>query len=135
MKNDQNKDVGDVREKRRPFTRKSSPSIKVYCFPEEKALIAQNARTAGKSISAFLLAVGQGSTLHGIVDYENVRQLAKVNGDLARLTNVLQLWLSDDFRTAAFDTNIIRRLLQRIDETQDELTRIMKIMTRSRSLL
>jgi hypothetical protein len=36
------------------------------------------------SLSAFLLAVGQ-LPHQGVVDYEQVRELARINGDLGRL--------------------------------------------------
>lgn len=83
-------------------TRKGSTPIKVYCLPEERALIEKNAAAAGLSLSAFLLAVGQGYEVKGITDYERVRELARINGDLGRLGGLLKLWLSDDVRTAKF---------------------------------
>ena len=63
-------------------TRKNSAPIKVYCLPEERALIEANAAAAGLSKSAFLLNVGQGYRVQGVTDYEHVREMARINGDL-----------------------------------------------------
>ena len=112
-------------EKDKKLTRKGSPPIKVYCLPEERELIVANARAAGMSLSAFLLAVGQGYQVSGIVDYERVRELARINGDLGRLGGLLKLWLTNDERTSHFNEATIRALLGRIDATQDEMGRVM----------
>lgn len=112
-------------EKDKKPTRKGSPPIKVYCLPEERELIVANARAAGMSLSAFLLAVGQGYQVSGIVDYERVRELARINGDLGRLGGLLKLWLTNDERTSHFNEATIRALLGRIDATQDEMGRVM----------
>ncbi|MCP4290160.1 MAG: conjugal transfer transcriptional regulator TraJ [Gammaproteobacteria bacterium] len=112
-------------EKDKKQTRKNSPPIKVYCLPEERELIVDNARAAGMSLSAFLLAVGQGYQVRGIMDYERVRELARINGDLGRLGGLLKLWLTNDERTAHFSEATIRALLGRIDATQEEMGRVM----------
>lgn len=106
-------------------TRKANPPIKVYCLPDEKKTIEENARAAGKSTSAFLLAVGQGYHVAGITDYEQVRELAKINGDLGRLGGLLKLWLTNDERTATFGEPTIRAVLAKIEKNQDELARVM----------
>nr|AFY24257.1 conjugal transfer relaxosome component [Shuttle vector pKV12]AWI97856.1 TraJ [Shuttle vector pBACOV]AWI97859.1 TraJ [Shuttle vector pBACOV-sfGFP]AXF54472.1 TraJ [Shuttle vector pBACOV-SPLipB-cel8A]AXF54477.1 TraJ [Shuttle vector pPgrac-cel8A]AXF54483.1 TraJ [Shuttle vector pPxylA-cel8A]AXF54489.1 TraJ [Shuttle vector pPxylA+-cel8A]AXF54495.1 TraJ [Shuttle vector pP43-cel8A]AXF54500.1 TraJ [Shuttle vector pPtrnQ-cel8A]AXF54505.1 TraJ [Shuttle vector pPylb-cel8A]AXF54510.1 TraJ [Shuttle len=65
-------------------TRKGSPPIKVYCLPDERRAIEEKAAAAGMSLSAYLLAVGQGYKITGVVDYEHVRELARINGDLGQ---------------------------------------------------
>ena len=62
-------------------TRKSSPPIKVYCLPEERELIEANAKRAGISVARYLRDVGQGYQIKGVMDYEYVRELVRVNGD------------------------------------------------------
>lgn len=114
-------------------TRKGSPPIKVYCLPDERERIEANARAAGLSLSAFLLAVGQGYRVQGITDYEQVRELARINGDLGRLGGLLKLWLTDDVRTAKFGEATIRALLTRIEVTQDEMGRVMHSVVRPRA--
>ncbi|MDF7677041.1 conjugal transfer transcriptional regulator TraJ [Neisseriaceae bacterium ESL0693] len=118
--------------KNKNITRKSSSPIKVYCLPEERALIEQNASTAGLSMSSFLLAVGQGYEVKGITDFENVRVLARINGDLGRLGGLLKLWLTDDVKTINFSEATILALLGRIEANQDEMARIMKFVVRPR---
>lgn len=68
-------------------TRKGSPPpIKVYCLPDERALIEENAKRAGMSVGGYLREVGQGYQITDIVDYEHVRELARINGNLGRLS-------------------------------------------------
>lgn len=107
-------------------TRKGSSPIKVYCLPLEKKQIEAQAKAAGLSLSTFLLSVGLGYEVPGILDNQRVETLAKVNGDLGRLGGLLKLWLSNDPRAANIDHGTVRALLKRIEATQDEMHRIMR---------
>jgi len=117
----------------RPPTRKSSPPIKVYCLPEERARIEANAKAAGMSLARFLREVGQGYRVKSVVDYEQVRALARINGDLGRLGGLLKLWLSNDERTAPVGEATLRALLSKIEATQDEMARTMMAVVRPRA--
>lgn len=117
----------------RPPTRKGSPPIKVYCLPEEKARIEANAKTAGMSVARFLREVGQGYRVKSVVDYQQVRALARINGDLGRLGGLLKLWLSNDERTAHIGEATLRALLSKIESTQEEMARIMMAVVRPRA--
>ncbi|MDX6018614.1 conjugal transfer transcriptional regulator TraJ [Shewanella indica] len=119
--------------KQTTVTRKNSPPIKVYCLPEEKEEIERHARQAGLSVARYLREVGQGYEIKGITDYEHVRELARINGDLGRLGGLLKLWLTDDVRTAHFGEATILALLGRIEATQDEMGRVMKAVVRPRA--
>ncbi|GIU52773.1 conjugal transfer relaxosome component TraJ [Shewanella sairae] len=114
------------------ITRKTQAPIKVYCLPEEKERIAANAAQAGKSSSAFLLAVGQGYEITGVVDAEQVRDMARINGDLGRMGGLLKLWLTDDKRTVGFKKSTLIYLLQRIEANQAELALTMSKVIRPR---
>lgn len=113
----------DTREKP---TRKGSPPIKVYCLPEERKQIEANANAAGLSLSTYLLNVGIGYQIRGMVDHKQVEELARINGDLGRLGGLLKLWLTDDERTAQFGKATIRAVLSRIEATQDQMVELMK---------
>lgn len=115
------------------ITRKSQPPIKVYCLPEEKQTITENADAAGKSVSSFLLAVGQGYRVTGVMDYEKVRELARINGDLGRLGGLLKLWLTKDARAAKFGEETIRAVLTKIEENQAEISKVMTEIVRPKS--
>lgn len=115
---------------KKQITRKSSPPIKVYCLPEERKIIKENAKAAGMSLSAFLLSFGQGYQVQGIVDYERVRDLARINGDLGRVGGLLKLWLTDDVRKAVVGSKAIYDLLARIDEAQAQMAEVMKTIVR-----
>lgn len=111
--------------KAKKVTRKHSPPIKVYCLPAEKQQIKAQADQAGMSAARYLREVGQGYQITGVVDCKQVRELARINGDLGRLGGLLKLWLTDDVRTAKFGEATILALLGRIEATQDEMGRVM----------
>lgn len=113
--------------------RKRRQHLRVPVFPEEKGLIEANAQKAGISVAAYLREVGQGYQITGVLDYQQVRELVRVNGDLGRLGGLLKLWLTDDVRTAQFTEATVRALLGRIEATQDEMSRLMKSVVRPRS--
>lgn len=105
--------------------RKRRHHLRVPVFPDEKETIERQAQQAGLSIARYLREVGQGYEIKGITDYEHVRELARINGDLGRLGGLLKLWLTDDVRTAKFGEATILALLGRIEATQDEMGRVM----------
>lgn len=110
-------------------TRKGNTPIKVYCLPEEKKQIEANARATGLSVSTYLLHVGMGYRVTGIMDYEQVRELSRINGDLGRLGGLLKLWLANDQRTAKFGESTVRMLLGKIEATQHLMGEVaMKIV-------
>jgi hypothetical protein len=114
-------------------TRKGSTPIKVYCLPEERGIIETNAQMAGLSTSSYLLRVGQGYQVKGIMDYEGVRELVRVNGDLGRLGGLLKMWLTNEERLIGIRESTIRELLEKIDETQTEMRLIMKSIVQPRA--
>jgi Mobilization protein NikA len=114
-------------------TRKGSPPIKVYCLPEERRQIEANANAAGLSLSNYLLNVGIGYQIRGIVDHKQVEELARINGDLGRLGGLLKLWLTDEKRTAQFGKATIRAVLARIEATQDQMIETMNRVIRPKA--
>ena len=109
-------------------TRKNSPPIKVYCLPAERLQIEANARAAGLSLSTYLLKVGIGYRMRGMLDHQRVDELARINGDLCRLGELLKLWLQDDARTAVLDEATLRAALARIEATQDRMIAVMRVV-------
>jgi hypothetical protein len=120
-------------EKENKATRKGSPPIKVYCLPEERRQIQANAAATGLSLSTFLLNVGIGYQVRGIVDNKQVEELARINGDLGRLGGLLKLWLTDDARLASVGEATIRAVLARIESTQDQMIHVMGTVVRPRA--
>ena len=112
----------------RPARREHAP-IKVYCLPEERQMIASLAAATGLSLSAYLLAVGQGYLVSSRVDREQVRELALINGDLGRLGGLLKLWLTDEVRAMRHGVNDIRGLLHKIEERQEQMGALMASMS------
>jgi hypothetical protein len=112
--------------------RRRSQHLRVPVFPDEKNEIEENAKRAGISVARYLRDVGQGYQIKGVMDYQQVRELVRVNGDLGRLGGLLKLWLTDDVRTAKFGEATILALLGRIEATQEEMSRIMELIVRPR---
>jgi hypothetical protein len=84
------------------------------------------------SVARFLREVGQGYRVKSVVDYQQVRELARINGDLGRLGGLLKLWLSNDERTAHFGEVTLCAVLSKIESTQDEMARVMMAVVRPR---
>ena len=115
---------------RQKTNRKDSPPIKVYCFPDERETIEQQARSSGLSKSSYLLRVGMGYPIRSIVDHRQVEELVRINGDLGRLGGLLKLWLSNEKSIGGIDARTIRETLQKIDRTQDQMLALMQQVLR-----
>jgi hypothetical protein len=113
-------------EKIEAVTRKSKPPIKVYCLPREREQITANAEATGLSMSTYLLNVGVGYEVRGILDHRQIEELVRINGDLGRLGGLLKLWLTDDVRTAKFGEGTIRAVLSKIEDTQHRMQEVMR---------
>ena len=113
-----------------PKNRKDYQPIKVYCFPNERQTIEQQARSTGLSKSSYLLRVGMGYPIRSIVDHHQVEELVKINGDLGRLGGLLKLWLSNEKSVGGIDARTIRETLQKIDGAQDEMVARMQRVLR-----
>ena len=122
-----------MEESNKQTNQKRRHHLRVPVFPDERAAIEQNAARAGMSVAKFLREVGQGYHITGVVDYEQVIELSRINGDLGRLGGLLKLWLTNDERTAAFGEGTIRALLHRIETTQDEMGEVMKSIVQPRA--
>ena len=121
--------------KRDPKNRKDYQPIKVYCFPEERETIEQQARSTGLSKSSYLLRVGMGYPIRSIVDHHHVEELVKINGDLGRLGGLLKLWLSKEQSVAGIEARTVRETLRKIDATQDEMVNLMSRVLRPQAEL
>ncbi|WP_344963319.1 conjugal transfer transcriptional regulator TraJ [Oceanisphaera sediminis] len=93
------------------------------------------AKRAAMSAARYLREVSQGYHISGVVDYEQVRELARINGDLGRLGGLLKLWLTDDVRTAQFGQSTILAVLSKIEATQEEMGKVMTKIVMPRSEL
>ena len=100
--------------------------LRVPVLPDEAQEIRRNAMSAGKTVAAYLRAVGLGYPVHDILDKHRVEELLRINGDLGRLGGLLKLWLTNDERTAAFGESSIRALLSKIEDTQSELLAVVR---------
>jgi hypothetical protein len=108
-------------------------TVKAYCLPDERAQLQANARAARKSLSTYLLNVGLGYQVLGMLDHQQVEDLIRINGDLGRLGGLFKLWLTNDERTAVFGESTIRALLGKVEATQDELRGVIRSVVMPRA--
>ena len=78
-------------------TRKNSTPIKVYCLPDEKAQIQENAEASGLSVASFIRKVAMGYQVESIVDIEQVVELSRVGNDSNLLIVFYVQIMPDDF--------------------------------------
>jgi hypothetical protein len=104
--------------------RRQVPPIKVWVTDEEKEAIAEMARRAGLSMSAFLLAAGMNAPIKSTVDLMAVADLAKVNGDLGRVAGLLKLWLAEKRGQGASPLEV-EAMMKRFRELQGEMLAVM----------
>ncbi len=120
---------------RAPKNRKDYQPIKVYCFPDEREAIEQQARSTGLSKSSYLLRVGMGYPIRSIVDHHQVEELVKINGDLGRLGGLLKLWLSKETSVAGIEARTVRETLQKIEVAQEQMLGLMQKVLRPQAEL
>jgi len=113
-----------------PKNRKDYQPIKVYCFPDERETIEQQAHSTGLSKSSYLLRVGMGYPIRSIVDHHQVEELVKINGDLGRLGGLLKLWLSKEQSVAGIEARTVRETLQKIEVAQEQMLGLMQKVLR-----
>lgn len=99
--------------------------LRVPVLDNEKAAIEAKATQAGMSVARYLREAGQGYPIKSVVDLEQVRQMARINGDLGRLGGLLKLWLSDETRINQVGPEPVLALLSKIEATQDEMGKVM----------
>lgn len=120
-------------EEKKPI-QKRSHHLRVPVLPDEQEKIEGMAKQVGLSVAAYLREIGQGYQVTGVVDYEQVRELARINGDLGRLGGLLKLWLTDDFKAAEIGKPVIVALLKRIEANQSEMALVMKKIVRPKAV-
>lgn len=108
-------------------TRKSSPSIRVYCIPDKKAHVGAGARNAGKTASSYLPSLGMGYEVGSVIDAYLAGELVKINADRT-LGRTVEMWITNDERFAGFEEAQMRRtigvVLSKIEETQQALLQL-----------
>jgi hypothetical protein len=87
--------------------------VKVYMRPEHKEAAREKARTLGLTLSEYLGRLGANMPLPEPGNHAAIRDLLKVNADLARLGNLLKLALDDDaWRAPGTDLDVEALLLE-----------------------
>lgn len=93
--------------------RRAKNRITVWLLPEEKVEISEKADAHSMSASAYLRQLGLNHPIKSTIDFQSVLELCKINGDLARLGNLLKMWLTNQNRT--LDTGRVTKLLMDLE--------------------
>ena len=91
-------------------SRQRQHALRVYVLPDERSRIAASAERAGLSVANYLRALGLGYEPPSAVDYQAVRDLAKVAGDQGRLGGLLKQWLATKPGEGASEFDVSRLL-------------------------
>ena len=75
--------------------RRSQPPKKVWVTPDERAVLAGRAESAGLSLSAYLRAAGLNHPIRSRTDIAAAQDMLHVAADLGRVAGLLKLWLAE----------------------------------------
>ena len=114
-------------------------ALRVLVSAAEQAEIDGAAERLGMSTSAYLRALGMGYQPLGHLDLDGLERLVQAKADLARMGNLLKLWLSDDTKLAVFKPGqaeaYISKLLPAIHANQVQTYEILQGLVRQGSPL
>ena len=117
----------------------SPHTLRVVVSAAERAAIDAAADRLGMSTSAYLRSLGLGYQPTGHLDKEGIERLVQAKADLARMGNLLKLWLADDAKLAVFKPGeaaaYIGKLLPAIHANQVQTYEILQGLIRQGSPL
>ena len=93
--------------------------LTVYLTPEEHAAITASANRAGVSLSTFSKRVCSGMPVPSLEHTLAVKDMLRINADLARLGGLFKLALSE--KSEGNDRFMLQKLLRDIEATQRDL--------------
>lgn len=103
-------------------------ALRVWVAPEEKDQIQTNAESCSLSCSAYLRQLGLGYIPASKLDATAMRELAKVNGDMGRLSGLLKMMLTNKERHTPELGRRLEGLLEEIEVTQGDLKAIARLL-------
>ena len=113
--------LATARSTMKPKNRKTTTPLKVCVLPEERTFIQEQAKLCCRTTSTYLRDLALGYKPQSKTDLDVVREMMSVNANLARLGNLLKLWLADDQKAQGFNHEQIQALLNVLTETAQTL--------------
>ena len=113
--------LATARSNMKPKNRKTTTPLKVCVLPEERTFIQEQAKLCCRTTSTYLRDLALGYQPQSKTDSDVVREMMSVNANLARLGNLLKLWLADDQKAQGFNHEQIQSLLNVLTETAQTL--------------
>lgn len=100
--------------------------LRVVVDNTEKAAIEEAAQACGQSVSTYLRNLGLGYIPTSQMDKKHVLELVKISSDQGRLGGLLKMWLTNEERQEEVIGAQVRRTLDQINETQQQLLELVK---------
>lgn len=102
--------------------RRRGRPIEVWGTEQEKEMITERANDAGMSRLAYLRALGMNIRVRSRADLGAIEKLAKINGDLGRISGILKISLADN---GAIPRSFFNDLIVEFRRLQCSTTEIM----------
>lgn len=102
--------------------------LQVVLNDSELEYLKKAAKALGVSASNYVRSCALNYKLVPLETLEDVRILAKINGDLGRLGGLLKMWLSNDERLKFSSERELRELLAKINANSKDMEEVMRLM-------
>ena len=115
--------------------RKQTLPIKVFCTPDERQTIIENAKQCGLSVSHYLRAIALGLGNTRIIDFSQTDEMIKTKVELGRILGLLRLCLiqAENFplesRSGFRET--VTDVIQEVEDNQANLKAIIQRAVKS----
>ena len=112
--------------------RKQTLPIKVFCTPDERQAIIENAKQCGLSVSHYLRAIALGLGNTRIIDFSTTDELIKTKVELGRIIGLLKLCLNR-IENIPLDSRVLFRetVTDAIQEVEDNQANLKAIIQRA----
>jgi hypothetical protein len=117
--------VNEPIKKRSNKRKRTGGQYAVRVTAAEREAIEGNAAKCGLTPAAMMRELGCGYEPKSIIDHGHIVAMLQVNGDLARLGNLLKLWLTNSERVKGFKTLQIKQLQNRVERLVDDMDRVV----------
>jgi hypothetical protein len=115
--------------------RKQALPLKVFCTPDERQAIIENAKQCGLSVSHYLRAIALGLGNTRIIDFSQTDELIKTKVELGRIIGLLKLCLNR-VETIPLESRVLFRetvssLIREIEANQASLKALIQRAVKS----
>ena len=126
--------TSEKKTRKKALARRDYRGYNVRVFPEEQAIIANNAKMAGLSVPEFLRRLGLGANIKPVIDPVIGRQIIKHAGEIGKVGGLLKMLLSNSERFGGTRGEVLQiqteKLLNEINDARAKLVSVIKSLNR-----